>query len=132
MKRTIHRVIVICSIFILFIYTANGQRSSSIKKNRDMLKEYFLYSCIRYGFESKNISDIDHSGAVYIDLLRYDLKAINITDSLAKNFINSIESSNYEGHNTKGIIILSIEKYKSNELDKFIKSMDKYMIKQDK
>jgi hypothetical protein len=31
-------------------------------------------------------------------------------------------------NNKKAIIMLSIEKYKSKEIDKFIKSMDKYML----
>lgn len=71
----------------------------------------------------------DHSGAVYTDLLRYDLKALHKTDSLAKAFVNSIQSSPYEQRNSKGIIILSIDEYKSKRIDNFVKSMDIYMLK---
>ncbi len=95
-----------------------------------MLKEYFLFSCIMHGFENSDIKKMDHSGAVYIDLLRYDSKALHKTDSLAKAFVNSIGVSSYENRNTKGIIILSIEEFKSKRINDFVKSMDIYMLKE--
>ena len=72
----------------------------------------------------------DHSAAVYIDLLRYNLEAIHKTDSVAKAFIASIEPTPYENRGTKGIIIMSIEAYKSKKTDKFITSMEVYMMKE--
>jgi hypothetical protein len=100
----------------------------TVEKNRDLLKEYFLYSCISHGFENKVFLKEDHSGAVYRDLLRYDLEALHKVDSVAKTFVESISISDYEGRNTKGIIILSIEKYNSPEINILVKTMDKYMI----
>ncbi len=121
--------IFIIAALLAFYCTAKGQ-SKFTRQNRAMLKDFFLYSCIKYGFEDTDIKKKDHSGAVYIDLLRYNLEAIHKTDSLAKAFIASIEPTPYENRNTKGIIIMSIEKYKSKKIDKFITSMDVYMMKE--
>lgn len=115
--------------FIVFNCSATGQ-SKFVKENREMLKEFFLYSCIMHGFEDSTMKKKDHSGAVYIDLLRYDLKAIHKTDSLAKAFIGSIETSPYENRKSKGIIVMSIEGYNSKKIDTFVKSMDIYMLKE--
>lgn len=125
MKNSIYFI----SALVILSCSVSGQ-SKFIIENREMLKDYFLYSCIRHGFEDLDIKNKDHSGAVYIDLLRYDLKALHKTDSIAKAFISSIEASPYENRNTKGIIILSIEEHKSKRIDEFIKSMDIYMLKE--
>ncbi len=122
------------TIILIFLMTFMIPSISSIKQdnkviyNRNMLRDYFLYSCITYGFKDQGILKVDHSGAVYIDLLRYELRALHIIDSIAKDFVDSIPISPYENRNTKGIIILSIEKYKSNEIYKKIIELDKYMI----
>jgi hypothetical protein len=113
---------------VIFTCTLQAQ-PKAVRENREMLKDYFLYSCIIHGFENLDMKKKDHSGAVYTDLLRYDLKALHKTDSLAKAFVNSIQSSPYEQRNSKGIIILSIDEYKSKRIDNFIKSMDIYMLK---
>ena len=114
---------------LAFHCTAKGQ-SKFTRQNREMLKDFFLYSCIRYGFPEIDMQKKDHSAAVYIDLLRYNLEAIHKTDSVAKAFIASIEPTPYENRGTKGIIIMSIEAYKSKKIDKFITSMDVYMMKE--
>ena len=115
-------------VFMITCCSANGQ-SKFENKNREMLKDYFLYSCIMHGFENSDIKTKDHSGAVYIDLLRYDLKAIYKIDSLAKDFVDSIELSRYENRSTRGIIMLSIVEYKSKRIDEFIKNVDIFMLK---
>jgi hypothetical protein len=95
--------------------------------NRELLQEYFLYSCIKHGFNDSNFLKEDHSGAVYFDMLKYNLDAIQKVDSVAKSFVENIKPSTYEGRNTKGIIILSIEKSKSADIKDYIISLDKYM-----
>jgi hypothetical protein len=122
-------LILMLTFEILPCYSSVENQNRSVNQNREILKEYFLYSCIIHGFEKCNIESKDNSGSVYVDILNYGLKAIQKTDSLAKRFIESIEISPYENRNTKGIIIRSIEEYKSKRLDEFIKSMDIYMIK---
>ena len=125
------RIILTTTILALLACASDAHAQNDfLIKNREMLKEYFLYSCIRHGFkECDTIIRNDHSGAVYIDLLRYNLKAINKVDSLAQEFVSSLEVSPYENRKTKGIIILSIKEYKSKRLDIFIKRLDKYMLK---
>jgi len=119
---------------LIFLVCVIGISSCSAKaqskvENRELLKEYFLCCCIHYGFNSLKIDTIDHSASTYFDILPYELPAMQKVDSLANSFVSSIEISGYENRKTKGIIILSIEKYKSRNLDDFIKTMDKYMLK---
>ena len=118
------------SIIGLLILTSLSTSCFNKEKadNREMLQEYFLYSCIKNGFNDSNFLKEDHSGAVYYDLLKYDLDAIHKVDSIAKSFVETIKPTNYEGRNTKGLIILSIEKSKSAEIKNFIISLDKFMI----
>jgi hypothetical protein len=100
-----------------------------IQTQREFLKEYFLCMCIIEGFKDIKISEYDISPAVYFDILSYDPKAFQEVSNYAKKFIASIEPSVVEDlGNKKAIIILSIEKYKSEEVNKFIKSMDKYVL----
>ena len=123
MKRLffiIHFLIVIC-------YSARSQPESKTE-NRELLKEHFLCCCLDYAFEHIGISKIDNSKSVYFDILKYKLPAMQKVDSLAKIFVDSIELSGYEGKTTKGVIMLSIDEYKSPELNTFVKSMDNYMI----
>lgn len=66
---------------------------------------------------------------VYFDILRYSPEAFQITKTYAKKFIETLEPSPIvDLGNEKAIILNCIEKYKSKELDKHIKSMDKYLL----
>jgi hypothetical protein len=122
--------------FILLLAIALNATSQEVVLNlehiqtqRELLKEYFLCVCITEGFKDKQIGEDDISQAVYFDILRYDPEALQEVSNYAKKFIASIEPSVIEDlGNKKAIIILSIEKYKSNEVDNFIKSMDKYIL----
>lgn len=96
---------------------------------QELLKEYFLCVCITEGFKDKQIDKDDISQAVYFDILRYSPEAFQEVKDYAKKFVETIEPSPIEDLGYKKAIILScIEKYKSKELEKFIKSMDKYML----
>jgi len=97
---------------------------------RELLKEYFLCVCITEGFKDKQIDEDDISQAGYFDILRYDLEAFHEVKDYAKKFVETIEPSPIEDlGNKKAIISSCIDKYKSKELDKFVKSMDKYLLK---
>lgn len=118
------------SALILFsFFTCKGE-NYEIQKNRELLKDYFLCCCMYYGFKTTDLGNIDRSKSVYFDVLNYSLPALQKVDSLANNFISTIEISSYENKDSKNIIILSIEEYKSKRVDQFIKSMDIYMIKE--
>jgi hypothetical protein len=96
---------------------------------RELLKEYFLCVCIMEGFKDKQIDKDDISQGVYFDILRYSPEAFQEVKDYAKKFVETIEPSPIEDLGNKKAIVLScIEKYKSKELDKFIKSLDKYLL----
>lgn len=97
---------------------------------QELLKEYFLCVCITESFKDKQIEEYDISQAVYFDVLRYSPEAFQEVKDYAKKFVASIEPSPIEDlGNKKAIISDCISKYKSKDLDKFIKTMDKYMLK---
>ena len=96
---------------------------------RELLKEYFLCVCITEGFKGKHLDKDDISQGVYFDILRYSPEAFQEVKDYAKKFVETIETSPVEDlDNKKAIVLRCIEKYKSKELDKFIKSMDKYLL----
>lgn len=119
--------ILLSGLLTIFSISCLGQ-PDSIDKKRALLKDYFFYCCLKQGFNDIDIAKYDHSGVVYIELLPYSYEAYAKVDSLAKVFIDSIEYSDKEGRNTRGIIILCLEKYKSQQLDDYIKTMDEFII----
>ena len=100
-------------------------------KNREMLKELFLYKCITRGYPEIEFDKLDHSAAVYFELSHYTPEAYLKIDSLAKDFVSNItnEDTYYEDEKSKGIFIKSMEYLKDKKLDDFIKELDKYMSK---
>ncbi|MDD4599295.1 MAG: hypothetical protein PHW35_15115 [Lentimicrobiaceae bacterium] len=121
------KLVCLISIITIFSCSAKGQTGN---KNREQLKEYFLCCCIYHGFNNTGIAELDNSKSIYFDILQYKLPAMQKVDSLAKAFVNSMEVSGYEKRKTRGIIILSIEEYKSKKLDTFIRTLDKYILKE--
>lgn len=120
-------------LFFLFIFLFSSFTCKSeceMQKNRELLKDYFLCCCMNYGFKTTDLVRIDRSKTAYFDVLNYSLPALQKVDSLAKSFISTIEISSYENKDFKNIIMLSIEEYRSKNVDQFIKSMDVYMIKE--
>jgi hypothetical protein len=96
---------------------------------RELLKEYFLCACITEGLKDKQIEELDISQAVYFNVLRYSPEAFLEVKDFAKKFVETIPPSPIEDlGNKKAIILNCIDTYKSNKLDTFIKSMDKYFI----
>lgn len=127
-------VLFILLFLSLVTNTALGQlNTDDLKKpavKRELLKEYFLCVCITEGFRNLQIDEFDISQAVYFDITGYAPEAFQEVKEYAKKFVDTIEPSIIEdlGHK-KAIILQCIEKYKSKEVDKFIKSLDKYMNK---
>ena len=97
---------------------------------RELLKEYFLCVSITEGFKEKNIVEEDISETVYFDVLPYSPEAFQEVREFAKKFVETIEPSPVVDLKNKSAVISScINKYKSKELDKFIKSLDIYLLK---
>ena len=125
-------LIAITLISILFLSSCLGQQSvdSNITINqRELLKDYFLCVCITEGFKDKNINEDDISQSVYFDILRYDPEALQKVKEYANSFVATIDPSPIEDLGTrKAIIANCIEKYKSKDLDNFIKQLDHYLL----
>lgn len=115
---------------VLSLFSCLGQQTDDkTKEQRELLKEYFLCECITEGFDDKNIQEDDISQSVLFDILNYSPDAIQEVKEYAKSFVQTIDPSPIEDlGNRKAIILNSIEKYKSKELDDFIKSLDRYLL----
>ena len=115
---------------VLSLFSCLGQQTDDkTKEQRELLKEYFLCECITEGFDDKNIQEDDISQSVLFDILNYSPDAIQEVKEYAKSFVQTLDPSPIEDlGNRKAIILNSIEKYKSQELDDFIKSLDRYLL----
>jgi hypothetical protein len=115
---------------VLSLFSCLGQQTDDkTKEQRELLKEYFLCECITEGFDDKNIQEDDISQSVLFHILNYSPDAIQEVKEYAKSFVQTIDPSPIEDlGNRKAIILNSIEKYKSQELDDFIKSLDRYLL----
>lgn len=101
-------------------YTATKADSTSVKQQQ-MLKDYFLCSCIDYGFKGDSLFFKDHSLTVYTEMLDYDYNDIQRVKQFAKQVVDEMPVSNYSGK--RGVFGSCIEYYRGEELDKLIKSM---------
>ncbi len=114
-----------------------GQLSAAdLKKKatqRELLKEYYLCVCITEGFKDKHIAEDDISQSVYFDILNYSPEAFKEVKDSAKQFVETILKSEFSPimdlNNKRAVIMRCIEKYRSKEIKKFIKSLDKYLLK---
>lgn len=132
MDTKIKRSILVIGIITSVILSACGQttsKSATIKgdslqiKQQQMLKDYFLCSCIDYGFKEDSLFiKKDHSMTVYTELMDYEYDDIQKVKQYAKRIVdNTIPTSNYSGK--RGILGSCIEYYRGKELDSLIKSM---------
>lgn len=123
---------VITLITFLSLNSCLGQQAivnNMAISQREQLKDYFLCVCITEGFKDKNINEYDISQSVYFDILRYNPEALQKVKDYAKSFIDTIDPSPIEDlGNRKAIILSCIEKYKSKDLDNFIKQLDRYLL----
>lgn len=99
------------------------QEYNSKEQQKEFLKDYFLFSCL---YKAKPDMEIDISAAVYFDLSNYSIDVFKQIDDYAKQFVDSIpESPNIDLNNGRAVLMHSLEKYKSKELDLFIENLDK-------
>ncbi len=103
--------------------------SAERDRNREILKELFLYECISNGYPEIEFPKLDHSAGVYFEISHYAPEVYLKIDSLAKDFVSKIDykGTYYEEINKKGIFIQSFDYLKTEEFNDFIKSLDKYM-----
>ena len=120
-------------LFVISLTSCRVQNTSLVLQKttvqRSLLKEYFLCVCITEGFKDEQITDKDISQAIYFDILQYSPEAIQIVRDSAVQFVGTIRPSPIiDLNNKRAIIMMSIEKYKSKELDRLVKSLDKFLI----
>ena len=94
---------------------------STVIKNRQTLKDYFLCSCIGHGFKADSLFDKDHTLSVYTEMLDYTFEDLQKIKKLAQITADGIPKSNLT--NKRGIFDACIEYYRSKMLDNTVKSM---------
>ena len=115
----------LCSPFVLY---GSGPHSFSKRERRDMMKNYYLNACIIEVYETKTHVD-DVSASIYFELANYHPEAFQIVKERAKTFIESINAAPYyEKEGYRPYMQIIIESYKSKEISRFIRSLDRYMM----
>lgn len=137
MDTKINHITLSIIFFVSVSLTACGQNtsnktiaqkvdSSSVKKQQ-MLKDYFLCSCIDYGFKEDSLFFKDASMTVYSEMLDYDYNDIQKVKQFAKQKID--EGKVMKGETSadvkadRAVFGSCIEYYRGKELDRLIKKM---------
>lgn len=96
-----------------------GNINDALSTQKQMLKNYFLCSCIDYSFRSDSLFYKDHSLTVYSELLNFKYDDIQNVKKYAKEIAEQIQISNYS--NNRGVFFTCIEHYQGKKLDKMIR-----------
>lgn len=137
MDTKINRFALSIMIFVSVSLTACGQSTankstvqkvdSASLKQQQMLKDYFLCSCIDYGFKEDSLFFKDASLSVYTELLYYDYNDIQRVKQFAKQKVDDGKAMKGETSADvkadRAVFGRCIEYYRGKELDKLIKSM---------
>ena len=94
---------------------------STVIKNQQTLKDYFLCSCISQGFKADTLFYKDHTLSVYTETLDYTFEDLQKIKKLAQITADGIPQSNLTSK--RGIFDTCIEYYRSKMLDNKGKSM---------
>lgn len=94
---------------------------STVIKNQQMLKDYFLCSCIGHGFKADSLLYKDHTLSVYTEMLDYTFEDLQKIKKLAQITADGIYQSDLT--NKRGILGGCIEYYRSKMLDNTVKSL---------
>lgn len=129
-KKVMKKVFLLLLLGVI-LSCSTSKDSVECDKNREILKELFLYKCISPGYPEIEFSKLDGSSSVYFEIGHYAPEAYLKVDSLAKDFVSKIEYENtyYEETKTKGLFIQSFEYLKEAKFNDFIKDLNKYMYK---
>ncbi len=94
---------------------------------QQMLKDYFLCTCIDDGFKEDSLFFKDATRTVYTELLEYEYDDLQKIRKVAQQLIDADKNKKGEtSADTKAdraVFYTCIEYYKSSELDNLIKSM---------
>ena len=120
------KLMIVCFTISITTYGQAGAKpillkaNKTVAKQQQMLKDYFLCSCIDYGFKDDSLFFKDHTLTVYTEMLDYNYNDIQRIDHLAEKIASEIPMSNYSGK--RGIFGNCMDYYRSRKLDKLIKS----------
>ena len=114
-------------IGITTLHTTDLKKKSVQRK---LLKEYVLCQCFRECYKDSHNLQKDFSPSFYFDIMSYELEAFKEVKEYAQRIVASIgPSPMVDFNNSKCYFIILMDFYKSKELDRFIKQMDKYLYK---
>lgn len=100
---------------------------SYVLKQRDIMKDFILCSCILEIYEGHDNSESFFQKNNY-ESPHYNTEAFLKAEEYARLFLSSIKPSPAGGiNNGKPYMIKIMKLYKSKELDRFVKSLDKYL-----
>jgi hypothetical protein len=98
---------------------------SIVVKNRNLLKDYFLCSCIDKGFKNDSLQKKESSISIIVEMSDYFPSAFQKIDSVADSLIRSIPTKNTNEEAPGPAIMLNcITYYKSKELNRLVESLD--------
>lgn len=108
-------------------YGINGRRNC-LKSGRELLKQIFLYKCMKY-ICGGDVPWPDVSMGVYIDIIPYSVEVLQLIDEYAKSFVDKIEPVMIEDYNgEKALFLNCMSAYNGKELDDFIRTLDSYLV----
>lgn len=126
------KVLFIVLLTSVLIFYSQGQEPQLVSNktidsiasyNRNLIKDYFLCSCINYGFSSDSLFlKKDHSMSVLVEQSNYLPIAFNKIDSLAKIVVAQVPLSDFSGK--RGIFVNCLSFYKGPELEEFVYTLD--------
>lgn len=114
-------------VICVFSVSISSAQDNYVENQRELLREYFLYSSLKKAYGGECFRS-DFSASYYVDVANYDLSAFHKIDSLATAFVESRRSSS-DKSKYETVFLDCMEKYKSEEVKKFICGLDKYLIK---
>lgn len=105
------------------------QESKEIVEQRQLLKEYALCDCIRYGYKNTEVYE-DVTVSLYNEAMLYSPYTLDTVSMLAKKIAESVPPLQHFDYNKKRPILGGcIEFFKSKMLDSLIRTYD-YQLKE--
>lgn len=128
------RYIILILLFLFFFSCQVPRRINAEKKNnnndsiveqRQLLKDFALCSCLRFGYGTDSAVYKDITVSIYYNQLLYADSSINKVEDFAKAYSRSIKTSEeYDYQNKKPILFSCLLFYKSKLLDSLVKTLD--------
>jgi len=120
-------IVAIVSLGISVFGQTKVNTDSLTLRNQQMLKDYFLCSCITKGFKDDSLAYKDYSMQLYTELLRYSFADLQKIKQFSISVIEEINQATGEKSfgvgDRRGVLGTCIEYARGKELDEMVKSM---------